>query len=61
MPKNKIYTEILLILAFVFVQPLNFFLKVILVPITRKKSPDFWYAVPTLVFLTFYFASGDFV
>jgi hypothetical protein len=61
MPKNKIYTEILLILAFVIVQPFNFFRKVILLPIIRKKSPDFWYAVPALVFLTFYLASGDFI
>lgn len=38
-PENHIYTEPLLILAMIFLQPLNLVLKLIVIPIIRKKLP----------------------
>ena len=42
-----------------FLQPTNFLLKVIVVPLLKKKAPEFWYAVPLLVFGLFYLVCGD--
>lgn len=58
-PENKVYTEALVILGYVTIQPLNFILKCILFPLAKKKMPDFKYFVPLSVFLTFYIVSGD--
>ena len=59
-PGNPVYTEIVILLLFLFVQPLNLILKVFVVPFIRKRKPDLWYLVPSIVFLTFYFHTGDF-
>ena len=58
-PANPIYTELLIILSFIFIQPLNLLLKVFIVPLVRRKVPDFWYLAPALVFSAFYFTSGS--
>ena len=38
-PQNPFYTEIILVVSFIFIQPLNLFLKVFVVPITKRKLP----------------------
>ena len=58
-PNNPIYTEVIVLFLFLFIQPLNFFIKIFLVPLIRKIKPDPWYIVPIFVFLTFYFTTGD--
>lgn len=47
-------------LSFILLQPLNFLLKIIVVPIIRRRKPDFWYLLPLTVLLVFYQASGSF-
>lgn len=59
MPLNKRYTEIILILLFIFIQPINMILKTIVVPIIKQRKPDFWYTIPLLVLILFYYASGE--
>ena len=57
--KNPIYTELVILALFLFVQPMNFLLKIFVIPIVRKRKPDPWYIVPIIVFLTFYLRTGD--
>ena len=57
--KNPIYTEVLILTLFLFIQPMNFLLKIFVIPIVRKRKPDPWYIVPIIVFLTFYLRTGD--
>ena len=38
-PQNKFYTEPLLILLLIFVQPLNLILKLFIVPVIKRKLP----------------------
>jgi len=45
---------------FIFVQPLNMILKLAVVPILKKKMPDFWYAVPLILPALFFIVSQDF-
>jgi hypothetical protein len=59
-PENKFYTELILVLSYTFIQPLNFFLKCVVIPLTKKKQPVFWYLVPLTVLFTFYAVSGYF-
>ena len=60
LPENHMFTEVVLVLLFMFLQPLNFILKLFVVPILRKRKPDFWYLVPSFVILTFYYTTGNF-
>lgn len=53
------YTEILIGLSFIFIQPLNFVLKTILVPIIKLRKPELWYLVPLVVLLSIYLRTGD--
>lgn len=48
----------MVILIFTFVQPINFIVKLFVVPLLKRKVPDFWYVCPFFVFLLFYFSSG---
>ena len=59
-PKNSIFTEPIIIVSFIALQPLNFLLKILLVPIMKKRIPDFWYLVPFVFFTIFYLKSGSF-
>lgn len=59
-PENPIYTEIILILTFLTIQPSNMILKMIVAPIRKKVIPNFGYLLPTLVFWSFYLNTGDF-
>ena len=34
-------------------------IKLVLVPLTKKKMPEFWYIIPFAVFLAFYLKTGD--
>jgi fatty acid desaturase len=58
-PENKWYTEPIIVFSFVFLQPLNFLLKIIVVPIIKRKKPELWYLLPMSVLLLFYCVSGD--
>ena len=46
-------------MGYVLIQPLNLFLKCLLIPLTKNKRPVFLYFVPLSVFFTFYFVSED--
>lgn len=59
-PENKVYTEAIIVLSFIFLQPLNFLLKTVVVPIIKRRRPDLWYLLPLTVLLVFYNVSGDF-
>jgi hypothetical protein len=59
LPPNKIYTELVVVILMTFVQPLNFLIKLCIVPLIKRKLPEFWYLVPLSVFALFYFYSGD--
>lgn len=59
LPPNKVYTEAIIIFIFMFIQPLNLLFKIIIVPLLKKKKPDFWYCIPLFVFTTFYLRCGD--
>lgn len=61
MPENHIFVEPLLQIIYFFLQPLNMTLKIVLVPIFKRKRPDFWYGVPIFVFVLFYLSNGDFI
>jgi fatty acid desaturase len=58
-PNNFILTEAIIVFLFIFIQPLNLLLKIFVVPFLRRRMPDFWYLVPSIVFLTFYLKTGD--
>lgn len=58
MPENHPLVEIVLQFVYFFLQPLNMLLKVLVIPIVKRKRPDFWYAVPLTVFMLFYSISG---
>lgn len=55
------FIEVVLQLVYFFLQPLNMTLKIILLPILKRKKPDFWYGVPIIVFLFFYLFNGSFI
>jgi hypothetical protein len=61
MPENHMFIEVVLQLVYFFLQPLNMTLKIILLPILKRKKPDFWYGVPIIVFLFFYLFNGSFI
>lgn len=48
-----------MIILLTFIQPLNFIFKLCIVPLIKRKIPEFWYLVPLSVFALFYAASGD--
>ena len=54
MPENHMLVEVVLQFVYFFLQPLNMTLKVVIVPIVKRKKPDFWYAVPLFIFAFFY-------
>lgn len=58
-PENNPYIEIILQFIYFFIQPINMTLKIVIVPILKKKMPDLWYGVPFLVFLFFYLFNGS--
>ena len=58
-PENMVFTELVVVMLFVLIQPTNFLLKLFFVPLVKRKVPDFWYLCPLVMFLTFYMVSGD--
>ena len=61
LPENKFYTEPIVILVLTFMQPINFIFKMCLVPLIKRKIPEFWYLVPLGVFALFYYSSANLV
>jgi len=58
-PENPIYTEAILLLVFLTIQPSNLILKMIVNPIRRRVRPNLWYLLPIFVFGSFYYTTGD--
>ena len=59
MPKNSPYAEAAVQFFFTFIQPLNFILKVVLFPITRRVRPQMVYSLPLTMIAFFYALSGS--
>jgi fatty acid desaturase len=59
MPENHMFVEVILQFVYFFLQPLNMTLKVLIIPIVKRKKPDFWYAVPLTLFAFFYLFNGS--
>lgn len=49
----------ILIVLYVFIQPINFILKAVLGPLKKKEFPCLQYFVPLSVIIIFYLLSGD--
>lgn len=60
MPQNKWYCQILLEIIFIFIQPANMTLKVLVVPIIKRIKPDLLYAFPLIIFSLIYLNSPSF-
>ncbi len=61
MPQNKWYCQILLEIIFIFIQPANMTLKVLVVPLIKMIKPDLLYAFPLIIFSLIYLNSPSFI
>lgn len=60
MPKNFLFIEPLIHSLFIFLQPLNMTLKIVVVPIIKRRAPELLYASPLLFFALIYYFQQDF-
>ncbi len=60
MPENHSMVELVVQVVYFFLQPLNMMLKVIIIPIFKRKRPDLWYAAPIFVLALFYYSTDNF-
>ncbi len=60
MPENHRFVEIVVQVVYFFLQPTNMLLKVVVIPIIKRRRPDFWYGVPIIVLALFYVSFGSF-
>ncbi len=59
LPENKLICQIILEMSLVFAQPINMTMKLLVLPLTKHKKPDFLYSFPLLVILFGYFMTGS--